>query len=1217
MKRFAAHGVFLLFFAAYGSAAAADNLETQARTILCSREEAGGRQDDLFRLRLRFAAKHPHSPMAGLALNLALHTNLDDLGSIKTGDKELRNCQDKLANQPLLLDMIRSMLATRLACRGRTGAAMDLARKRAMVTNWLICGSFGYYGGAAFYTGFGPETSINLRKSIPGTAGKVRWRRVSQKHCLRGIRPWLHVHPSFGAVFLLAQFKMENSANITFDIATDCSATIRLDRGPQLTIDRFEAELPRERLWGAHALQKGWHRILVKLYPMGRRQSFRLRLLDSNHEPFTNATWETGMVLHAFQQREADEPAPRTVDLPYLRNLRAAARKHPGKAILQAALGIASGEQGLYDDARFHVRNAANLSPHNPWVQMAAARSELSAIHLSLPARQDNRRTACMRALAANPDFVPALMQLAALHQERRQLARTLAICDRILAINPGCLQALAMRARMAIAHNWLHKARQWTGCLARLFPDARETLALNLSLAFKTGDNDKLQKAHEQAAELKQDTPGPRISLALYLSRHGKYKPALRVLRGIIADFTGRTDFIRSTVNILRSMGEYELAARTCRDFLEQHPNAAAVWNELGKTLFAMGAKEKALEAYRQSLAAKPDQHNLRRLVCRLRGQSADYWKKYILAPFANLAANEGRNRGSKTSRLIDLAVVDVYRDGSYSSLTQELVKVQQRSGIQEARSVGIYGPIIEARTILPGGRTLEPILLPGRNSLTMPGVEVNSAIDDKYLMEEPAPYDRFFHFPKWYFRSPDKEEDFVLSRMVVRVPKDFPLVFVQRNFDKRIKFSQKTEGDRIVYTWTARNMPQALHEPGAPDIDELLPFVEVAGRRSWSDINHLLMTAVLGRLQTTRNIRAQVNRLINGASSPMEKVKCLYRFVCTEIDHAGGSLQASQILQQRMGDRNILLMAMLRSAGFEPVYAAVRPRRALLHEPVWEIPQVEHFPLRMVSLVLPGGQRLWLDTRYRYLGCGELLEETAGATAFMIGADKGYFLTIPPLAADNFLTRETREIRIPAHGGQVQVQGKFSLSGQAGYMLKERLCLKPARFIRNLLEDRLGSVLPGATTIALECPGLDKPGLPFREHYTVTVPDMIRTRRDRDRAVSLCLAPLHLIPAEEDDPDNRQTPYHLRQYHAGQNRNRFHLPAGAVNVRLPGDLLIRNRFGYYRLQTKLAGKIVEVTRSYQFTPQRISLADWPFFLQMTRRIQAAQSKMIVWKMR
>ncbi len=1212
MMRFALAGLCALW--AGLTASAADIDPGRAGALLSHPAAARGDADAKVRAWIEQAKTHPDSPLAEVALRLAATTPPEALRTPSAGTKELRSFLAGNRGDPVATDVARAALAARLAMRGEQEQADGLLHARALARHWFVIGPFGRYAHANFYTRFGPDDDPDLTARHAGTTGEVAWRPIGPDACLPALDPWDHVHPRAGVVFLLAQFRLQEDREVVFHVRTGCAYALRVDGRAHAQNDRLAQSLPLERFWGPCRLSAGWHRLLIKAYPAGADRMFSLRLLDADSRPLEHATWEPDRTLHPVG---AGAPTTGASSLsarptPALAALRQAYQRAPSEAGLHAALGALCAEQDRPEEALRHSRRAAALAPDTAAFHVLHARAIQSARHLAEGQRENQSHEAYARAAALEPGYVPALLGLASYEQDRKRFHEALACCRRALKANDRSLPALAFRARLAIRQNWITEARTWTEALRRAHPEALETWALDAMLAAQLDDHARLEAAYRRVAEARLDRPAFRLRRARALARIGQLPQA----RSLLDALPPRVDLFADAAELYAQMGALEQAEACLRQAIDILPDRAQTWRDLGDVLFLASDPDAARETYRASLAREPGQHDLRRLVATLEGASADFWQPYAQDARLALAAARSAGGNGGTVRLIDQAVIQVYADGSYACLTHELQKILHRSGIKDAGTVELYGHLIEARTMLPDGRVLEPVRLPGRNSLTMPNLAPGAAVDYKYLAESQGHYDQIFRFPKWYFRSPNTEEAFRFSELIVRTPTTYPLVFAERNFEGYdIRFSQTTDGDQTVYKWTGRDMPRAVHEPGCPHIDEMLPFVEVGGRRSWQDINHLLMNAYLSRLRLTPSLRDEVARLTETSDTSRDKVARLHAFVCTEIEARTGPHQASQILHQRTGDRNILLMALLRAAGLEPLYAAVRPSPRLLYEPAWEMPQSRHFPLRLVT-VCPDGKddRLWLDTRYRTLGCGELVEDVAGATAFLVGQHAGTFRTIPPRPPEAFATVEERRIHVPPGTGPLRIHGTRLVRGRAAHEKKTACMHATQRELRNRLEDHLTRSLPGVVTVQLDLPDLQASGTPFRQTYEAEVPLMLRKRQHGGCAVPLCLTPLQLLPAGEDDPDNRETPYHLKEVQAGTDRVLFVLPPESRIRRLPRPLLVQRTFGSYHLQARSTPDGVLVERHYAFEPQRISLTDWPSFLETVRRIEAAEEQLLEW---
>lgn len=235
--------------------------------------------------------------------------------------------------------------------------------------------------------------------------------------------------------------------------------------------------------------------------------------------------------------------------------------------------------------------------------------------------------------LSANPDQVPALVNLAALLASRGRLAEGLRHLERAAALRPdfdaihGNLGQLALalgepaaaeahlRTALGLAPgNAVYRARLGDA-LARLGRHGEAAACYRAALAIRPGDGRLL------------------AALGIALRRHGATEEAVEAFREACAHepkLASAHNGLGLALHDLCAFGEAEASFRRA---LELAPALAEIHGNLGNSLRAQGRFEAALEAYEAGLALRPDSPELllNRAVVRLGlGRFAGGWDDY-----------------------------------------------------------------------------------------------------------------------------------------------------------------------------------------------------------------------------------------------------------------------------------------------------------------------------------------------------------------------------------------------------------------------------------------------------------------------------------------------------------------------------------------------------------------------------------------------------------
>ena len=1116
---------------------------------------------------------------------------------------------------PQARDVALRMLGDILYDSGDFAGARALFAQRGLVGRWFVCGSFGRYDRASFYEDFPPEAGVNLEAPVQSFRSAVQWRELPAQICLREFNPWDHVYPHRGTLYLYTELELAQEELAEFLVSTNCAFEVWIDGRHAGMADRFQSEKSLELVLREKTGQKlpaGRHGILFKLHHLSQDSFFQVRPVTPTGAPLAGVS---------FPERAQITPRNTTGSCEYTIIDRDAQRYAQMPEELSASEAARAGAylqlRGMNDLAMRYWRQATELEPQNAVYWALRGVCERLCAFYPEARRESLARGSHLKALELAPECVPSLIALGEYERRNARFARAGEYYNRALAAAPGGLRALSARAKMEFDNGWAHEAEDSLAVLTKAHPQSFAHYMLNIARAEKNLD---AAGAARTAGAMRETWLRQRGNLALALgaaqlfSTAGEHGKSLQMLEELPPELAGLAQSLRAQAQAFFRAQRFAEAAETCRrcsEILGGDPQALRMEGDI---MLLTGKNDEALDLFTQSLALAPEQHELRRMVDELKQGVYEFWQQYMIDSAQELAKFlKGRQPAGRSARLIDQTVLTLYPDGSYANYTHQLQNVLNSGGVRDAATIQVYGELLQAKTILPQqGVELEPVVLPGQNSITMPAIAPGAVVEYAYLQTDGAPGDWNLRFPQWFFRSPDSEEAFLFSQYIIRVAPGTPFTYATRNLGRKVTFEKKTEEDGTeVYMWTGRDMPRAIHEEGTPAIGETLPYVAVGGERDWDGVNRLFLNYYTGRILATEELRQRVRQLTQNTADQREAAGNIFNFVCREIERTGAISPASYIIDQRSGDRVLLLLAMLRAAGMRADFVAARAPDSILFPALWQLPSSGLFSNFLVRLELEDGEALWLDPSFRFAGLGQITENIAGGTAFVTGQERGYFATLPPPSPQDYTTRQTREYSID--GQNLRITGQVVAPGGAGLELKEMLSGSAQTLQHNIAEGVILGGVPGFELEEFSLPGLEENGTPFVLDFRGLQADALRRRADGLRGCETGLPPLALLP--QSDAARRQTPYHLSRYIAEKQHFRLNLPAGAGGVRLPRDLMIRNDFGYYQLTFRQLDDTVLIERDCHFPPQRIELAQWEDYRQMAQQIAAAERGIIWWE--
>jgi len=1043
-----------------------------------------------------------------------------------------------------------------------------------------------------------------------------------------------------------------------------CEGSHKLWWNGELVID---ADLGRERLPCERAiavrLRKGWNRLLVKV--TAADPVISCRLVDMSGYPLEGIEWEKAPTLHELDLAEtpaskAATPPPTatqdaaqaapdgrvpTVDWGGARAL-AALLERGGvrpeeEALVRAALGLVARLERREEEELSYMEAASRLAPDRPHIAFQLARTVMRSSLLPPSVRRSRALECWTRAASAEGGFVPADEEIAlrlwrdkkpdqAISRLREALARSggpllQAVSERPVPrpprrgrVSAGEGRIWLLMAEIALSEGWTNEAVRFAQDAEKADPAGR---AVHLfwgrfhaslrNYTFAIG-------AYRQALKLDESDTASREALARLLFAQGDSTAAIHELRRALEADPSQEGLYRELARMECEAGRYEDAAATCQAALRTWRSSAEFWRLLGEIHLRQLRTEKAAEAWETALQIRPGWLELRRELQALRGEDEDFSKPFAIDVKKAIAESRtaAEYPNSDSILVVDQTVDRLYEDGSYSEITHQAQKVLTTEGAEELSHIDVEGELLEARTHRPDGTVLEPAVLPGRDKLTMPGVEIGSVVEYKYRRDHPAPPGGFVTLPSWYFRSlkvPHQVSDYV-----VIAPKGMALSISVRNWGRRFpeesfeELPVREEGDLVVHRWIARNTRPVEPGTGHDHMSTLLPHVDIGRARSWQDLNAELSDLFLGRTRLTESLRAEAARAVEGLTGWEAKVRAIFRHVNSLVRSDAELYEANHVLLARAGSRSVLLAALLRAAGFDARFAVARPRPEAVDpsegpgEPNWALPRPEYFRDTLVCVLGEGGEKLWLDPEGPYSAFGCIAPRFQGGTAFIVSPEGGVLSTLPWGALrEHGESTETR-LEVDPTTGSARGECVVTSAGAAGAALKQRFAESSASWRRTWAGRRLSEAVPGSRLTDLELRGLDDPDSPFVLRIAFTVDEALAGTLEW-RELPTALDPIGMVRRFIHQP-TREYPQKIPSSLVRWDEVTIRLP-GARQWALPESRSERTAFGSYSLTFAARGEELRIARSVTIMSQVIEAERYEDFVRFARAIDSAEA--------
>lgn len=972
--------------------------------------------------------------------------------------------------QRLLADGVPGELSARLRglvrkARGNRGAAAvaEAAAESGILTAASVAGPFSEWHHLSFTTPFAPETAGTIPPSFQDFRGAPL-----------ALRPfsmpggWLSLRseaPEGDVYYALAVAEVPEGGRYVARLATSSttSATLFVDGIEAASRDAHTESAVSTA--AALEIPKGRHLVVLK-WVRGQGAGDVLASL---------APADGGPSRIRFRQAVPGDTLGRGVRLVEDESLRLAT--HP--RALATALEREAGLVGAYaaaldaldrdrDEARRLIESALSHAPGAP--PLLVRKAELIERDASLPSRIAAARGAAAweAVLSGDPDHPQALVGAASLLLDAGRNDDASAKLDRAAELSPRSGSIALGRARLAAARGFEARAQTLAAEAASLGETCR-----GVKLAFDLARRQDAVHSMDQAAESLAFCRGGSRALASLLADRGEGEEALRLARGQLElDPQSITAAFRVADLLVASGQPLEAAAV----LLEQEafwPRNGLLPRRRAELLERGGDVAGARAARELSLSLSGGDLILRRMLAFEEGGD-------VLADVSRDGLALIRDFMKRPSTfdspaviLLDFGGVEARADGSYVEKVHVVARILDKRGIDELGEVNLpHGAeVIHLRTIKPNGRILLPEAIAGKDSISLPGLQVGDFVEYEYLVGYQA---RGPELPGWspaafYFRSAGMP--MLESVYVVRAEKAAGLEMDVHNGMEGVQVVE--DGDWLTATFRRTDVPALVPEPQAPSRKESIPWVRVGAGADESRIFPYFADSLAPKVRRSLEVRDWAREAAAGQKDALGKIRAVYDRAMVDIEGNDRSFRsgASHVLASRRGNRLPLIKAALDDLGIEARFAAIR---TFEQDPApYRFPEPNRFGYMALAVrVDKNAPWIWLDPGVRGMPFGELIPAAQGVTAWILpepGENRSWRVTTPEGRADG-RGREV-ELRVAlAADGELSGTGVERYLGYDAAVALESLEQMDDERRRQVVESSLSRNFRGLTLEELE---------------------------------------------------------------------------------------------------------------------------------------------------
>ncbi|MBJ6761206.1 tetratricopeptide repeat protein [Myxococcaceae bacterium JPH2] len=1069
--------------------------------------------------------------------------------------------------------------------RGDTARQAQDLKDLGGVSEATVVGPFSPFHILSFRDQLPPEKDGSLAGPFTGAFGPLATRTV---HAPDG-RLDLGGEPGHGDMYVLAfDAEVTEPGDYVVRSVSQTSHRVLLDGTPVLERQRWTraASTVTAR---AVSLKAGKHRIVTSVSRDETTGVFTFALLRADGKPstirYTAATGAAPAWGGGVSTTEAPLHYATTEDL-------AAALRGEAGDTLATFLAVRDGMGRDGDGSR---RLMGTLQPTSP--ALLALRAELASQDRTIPAKvARGRATRDLEAvLAKDPGNVAAQLLRADLFLDEGQAAQALeALKAARDAAKPTGSAVHLMLARAALALDVDPQAEVALEAALEAQPGLCDAVALQYNLARK---RDAVSRA-DALMSAQENCPGALARQADHARTRGEPEAAAQAYATMLARDPDNVTTGAALANAYIGLRRFDDATRVLRSLFAIWPRNKELLERLADVREYAGDKAEALTLREQALMLDGSDLTLRRAVERAK-TGKELLQAHAIDGREAIRAYEAApvTGGSAAAYVLDAAAVQAFPDGSLVNRIHTIQKALEQSGVQEIAEVNLPrgAQLLALRTLKADGRVLEPENIEGKDTMSLPGVQVGDYVEVEYLLAEGdrGPAQPGFAASAFYFQIANQPNAW--STYTVVAPKGSNLRVDAHN----MKASEPVvQGDQEVFHYDARRVPPFIPEPDAPPSgNEYLPFVVVGTGATGNDgLVQVYGDAFQDRWQRTAEVEAFAKQATEGKTG-MEAVKALHAAVMKRFsgrDTGLGQSAASTVAQDR-GSRLTVLKAGLDALGIPSRVAAVRTFNT--PPAPYLFPNEQLLPYAALHVEVPGEAPVWVDTSVRFGPFGEL-PETA------MGEREAYLMPEPGKAQQKVTTpalkeRPGKQVKLDLElstDGKLTGKGDEVYTGFEAAQIAEAFEQLSAESRNQALQGAVSRYFGGAELSSVKLDRATEVGAPFVLHYEFTVPRFGRVEGDQKMVLGALTFPA-LLGRRYVELSSRDTPLFIDSMEASRTQVTLTMPQGWKLADPQASLKVDSDFGHFARTEKQEGRTLTLNESLQVPRNRISPRDYEKF--------------------
>lgn len=749
----------------------------------------------------------------------------------------------------------------------------------------------------------------------------------------------------------------------------------------------------------------------------------------------------------------------------------------------------------------------------------------------------------------------------------------------------------------------WGPELEATVALLLERYPSEPDAIAYAIDVAEARGDSGRVDAL---LTRLLEENPDTEVLLGRALKRRD-YEAAHAELERLVKRRPERKDIAERITDLLIRSGDAGKVWQRLEQAVEREPRDVHARLALADAELSSGKKDALARALVDAIKAGGDPSVIQQASELVEGMSAlDRFRLDAKEVIAEYEA-KGTHQPGTAARVLDYGALLVRSDGSNQFLEHQVVLLQSEEGVRQFAEMDAGGRVLHLRVLKRDGRILEPEVVSGKPTVTMPHLEIGDYIElERIVTDWNKGSGRAYIGPTWFFR--EENVAYARSEFVVLSPRDKKLLIESVNDVPEPTIEDA--GPYVARRFRMDDSPAATPEPNSPPLREFVPRVSVGWGLDPEERLERIAASMISLAPTDPRLLRIAERIVVGvpASNWSERARRLYHWVLENVQE-GDQSDGRQVVVSRNGNRARGFETLCRALSI-PVRWAVAQSR--LSSPTWGPISEFEKPLFPLLVVGPEKQAVFLTIEDRFAPFGTVPSHLRGEQAYLLGAFEPQSTRVPTSNLEDGIVYKGKG-RIN-EDGDADLELSIVFQGSYATSLRNGLAQIPENQLEGIIEAQfLGQFLQGARLLGYKVQSqadLDKP---------LVLNVRVRAPRFASRAAGALLVTPPFMPrlSQLTSLATRKTPLLIgERVHQGLELE-LELPSGySAEVYPKGG---RVGGSSYRIEDKVLAEpgrktpaVVELKRTVTTDAGRIAASKYLEFQEYTQDADAALTRAV-----